>query len=73
LEREVASGIGEQGITVMGVDILPTELPRDSSVHFGQAVEGIVQELVAARREHLQQSSGVDPKLLSRRLVSIDG
>lgn len=67
LEKEVASGVGDQGVTVMGVDILPTELPKDSSDHFGRIVETVVvPELVAAVS---QSDQGVDPTRLSPRLV----
>lgn len=50
-----------------GVDILPTELPKDSSDHFGRIVETVVvPELVAALS---QSGQGVDPARLSPRLV----
>lgn len=48
-QREVASDIGHVGVTVMGTDILPSELPRESSEHFGRAILGVVRELVQAR------------------------
>jgi alpha-aminoadipic semialdehyde synthase len=66
-QREVASDIGPVGVTVMGTDILPSELPRESSEHFGQAVLGVVRELVQARRCQESSSSqhGVNVRLLS--------
>jgi alpha-aminoadipic semialdehyde synthase len=69
-QREVASDIGPVGVTVMGTDILPSELPRESSEHFGQAVLGVVRELVQARKMSLvgedgHQQHGVDVRLLS--------
>jgi alpha-aminoadipic semialdehyde synthase len=70
-QREVASDIGPVGVTVMGTDILPSELPRESSEHFGRAVMGVVRELVQARQKMLtegqnqKQQHGVDIRLLS--------
>jgi alpha-aminoadipic semialdehyde synthase len=65
--REIATGVGSEGITVMGVDILPTELPKDSSEHFGHIVaSSIVPELLAALSP---TGLGVDPSRLSSRLV----
>jgi hypothetical protein len=67
LEREIAIGVGNRGVTVMGVDILPTELPKDSSDHFGHVVEAaIVPEILGALSLTEQ---GVDPRQLSARLV----
>jgi alpha-aminoadipic semialdehyde synthase len=37
-------------ITVMGVDILPTELPLESSTHFGNAVRDLLDEFVQAKK-----------------------
>lgn len=58
-------------VTVMGVDILPAELPRDSSEHFGKAVLQLLPELMAAlRREAIPHDNmtarrrGVDPHQL---------
>jgi hypothetical protein len=51
----------------MGVDILPTELPKDSSDHFGRVVEtAIVPEILAALSP---TGLGVDSHQLSARLV----
>jgi len=69
-EREVADDIGKRGVTVMGVDILPTELPRESSEHFGDAVIGVAQELVAVKQCQDEGVAGVDMRLLSPQLVS---
>jgi hypothetical protein len=63
----VASGVGNQGITIMGVDILPTELPTDSSDHFGRIVESVVAPEILAALSPSDQ--GVDPARLSPRLV----
>ena len=54
----------------MGVDILPSELPRESSEHFGNAVIGVVQELVAVKQRQGEAVAGVDMSLLSTQLVS---
>lgn len=69
-EREVADDIGNRGVTVMGVDILPSELSRESSDHFGNAVIRVVQELVAVKHRQGEAVAGVDMSLLSPQLVS---
>jgi alpha-aminoadipic semialdehyde synthase len=38
-----------RGITVMGVDILPTELPVESSEHFGNQIVQIIEEMANAK------------------------
>ena len=54
-----------EGITVMGVDILPTELPRESSAHFGDALIGVVEELLEAKEKQNLDHPGIDTSLLS--------
>jgi alpha-aminoadipic semialdehyde synthase len=62
----IADEITDSGLTVMGVDILPAELPRESSEHFGSAVKDIVVELARA-----QKGTGDDSdSLISPELVS---
>lgn len=46
LRKEVAADIGDKGITVMGTDILPAELPRESSEHFGNAVSQVLGNIM---------------------------
>ena len=36
------------GVTICGVDILPTEMPRESSSHFGDALFSILEEYAVA-------------------------
>eukprot|EP00934_Nitzschia_sp_Nitz4_P007213 Nitzschia sp. Nitz4//scaffold5_size260463//155252//158658//NITZ4_000992-RA/size260463-augustus-gene-0.35-mRNA-1//-1//CDS//3329555370//7203//frame0 len=47
--REVSDHISDQGVTMLGVDILPTELPADSSRHFGNALNGLLDQFVHAK------------------------
>jgi len=68
--REVSDEIGDGGITVMGVDILPTEFPRESSEHFGDAVVGVVKELAEAKQQQTP-GPGVDTQFLAPNLVSL--
>ena len=51
-------------VTVMGVDILPTELPMESSTHFGTAVSDILQEMATAYLEnhHNEKDDGTTLK-----------
>jgi alpha-aminoadipic semialdehyde synthase len=67
--REVSDGIGNSGVTVMGVDILPTEFPRESSEHFGNAVVGVVKELAGVKQQQ-DAATGIYTKLLAPNLVS---
>jgi hypothetical protein len=69
--REVSDGIGNSGVTVMGVDILPTEFPRESSEHFGNAVVGVVKELASVQQRQDAGAAGIDTKLLAPHLVSV--
>jgi hypothetical protein len=66
--QEVSDDIEERGITMMGVDILPSELPLDSSNHFGNALSGVVEEFVHAQA---LDGGGIDVSKLSDRLVSL--
>lgn len=44
---EVTDDITTEGVAVMGVDILPTELPRESSAHFGEALVPLLEKYIA--------------------------
>lgn len=57
------------GISVLGVDILPAELPRESSAHFGEALLGVVRELLYAKEHQKEGTRGIDVTLLSSGLV----
>ncbi|GAX10946.1 alpha-aminoadipic semialdehyde synthase [Fistulifera solaris] len=62
---EVSPGIGTSGITVLGVDILPSELPRDSSAHFGEAVSHVLEQILTTKDEEKASNAGIDTSLLS--------
>ena len=47
LQKEVSPDIGDKGITVMGTDILPAELPKESSEHFGSAVTKVLGNILS--------------------------
>jgi alpha-aminoadipic semialdehyde synthase len=66
--QEVSDDIEGRGITMMGVDILPSELPVDSSNHFGNALTGVVEEFLHAQA---LDGRGIDLSKLSDRLVSL--
>jgi alpha-aminoadipic semialdehyde synthase len=70
-EREVASEITDSGITVLGVDILPSELPRESSEHFGNSAQGVIKEFLSAKEKQDKSVKGIDISLLSTGLVSL--
>jgi hypothetical protein len=44
LRKEISESISNNGVTVMGVDILPTELPRESSLHFGDSLLPVLEK-----------------------------
>jgi len=48
LTRKYAMGFSGDGILVMAVDILPSELPRDSSESFGDALIDFIPDIVHA-------------------------
>lgn len=64
--KEVTTG---DGVTVMSVDILPTELPRESSQYFGDALVGVVDYLISTKQQQEAGTSGIDTKLLPPYLV----
>ena len=49
LKREVSEQISSNGVTMMGVDILPTELPRDSSEYFGDAFLPVLEKYLDSK------------------------
>jgi alpha-aminoadipic semialdehyde synthase len=67
---EVSTGIGTSGITVLGVDILPSELSRESSAHFGEAVSHVLEQILTTKDEEKVSHDGIDTSLLSPGLVS---
>lgn len=72
LERETYDGVNSHnnsGIVVLGVDILPTELPRESSDHFGKKVIQVVRELIEGYQASTQ--SALDISHLRPGLVSL--
>ena len=74
LGREVASDIGETGIAVLGLDILPTELAAESSAHFGETVSKIVQELMVCKEQAEETemgTTGIPVSLLPPGLVCV--
>lgn len=47
LTNKVVDDIDEDGVAVMGVDILPTELSVESSKHFGDALLPLLKQLIS--------------------------
>lgn len=46
LRNQTFEGVAENGIAMMGIDILPTELPRESSEHFGDALVPLIGDFL---------------------------
>lgn len=70
LGKEVADTIQDHGVTVFGVDILPTELPIESSEHFGNAIQQILPDLIAAKGEGTVVDASLFPPALSKALIT---
>ena len=86
LKREVSNDVEEYGVTMIGVDILPSELPIESSTHFGNSISQLVNEFVSiasnsvtntnntnastAGEDEEEEKSTIDLSKLSPRLVS---
>lgn len=71
--REPTMGFTGDGILVMAVDILPSELPREASEHFGKVLMKFVKEIVQA---DYQNSGFVDldlPSPVKRALILLRG
>jgi len=49
---QVTDRIDNEGITVMGVDILPTELARESSEHFGDALLPLLRKVIQRENQN---------------------
>ena len=46
ITRKPTMGFEGRGLLIMSVDILPSELPRESSISFGDALEKYVKDIV---------------------------
>lgn len=57
------SGISADGILMLGVDILPSELPRDSSEHFSQALMDLLPPLLTSEGSSSPDDSDLPPEL----------
>jgi hypothetical protein len=49
---------------------LPSELPKESSAHFGIALSGIIKQLLCVKEQQGTFSNGIDISLLSNGVVS---
>ncbi len=66
--REPQSGFEGDGIAVMAVDILPSELPRESSIAFSEALIPNLSQLVTADLDVMFQDLNI-PAPLKRAMV----
>jgi hypothetical protein len=57
-------------IPILAVDILPSEVPKESSEHFGHAVQIVLDELKRVKSTQQRHITNFDPRLLSPGLVS---
>lgn len=69
VKSEVTESISSDGVTVMGVDILPTELPRESSAFFGDALLPVLENYIDLKTGEEASS----PEAVPSELVSVLG
>jgi len=62
-EDQIVAGISWQGPTVMAIDNLPCELPRDASAHFSSILVDLVPKLAAMRLDQPFEACGLGPTL----------
>jgi len=68
VKREPTMGFSGDGILVMAVDILPSELPRESSESFGEALIGFVPAI--AKADYSKDFEKLDlPKEIKRAMI----
>ena len=63
LTREPVSGFEGEGVLVMAVDILPSELPRESSIAFSETLIQFLSQLVTADMDVLFQDLNIPAPL----------
>jgi hypothetical protein len=68
-QKEVEYGSGGSSVLVAGVDILPSELPRDSSMYFGNALLPILDQFIE-RQSEMERGGSIELETLSPELVS---
>ncbi len=69
LTGQVHNGIAGNGPVILAVDILPCELPRDSSKHFGESLSPFVPALDRADFDQPLAQSGLPPELQRATIV----
>ena len=84
LQKVTSNDIEDYGITMLGVDILPSEIPIESSIHFSKSVSKLITEFVENKQVVSSRASAsaavhdegitatIDVSQLSPRLVSTD-
>lgn len=69
-------GIHKQGVLMLGIDNLPSELPRDASEYFGSALMPIIPQLLlhsASRLDSTDLFIANLPPVLQRACIAADG
>jgi alpha-aminoadipic semialdehyde synthase len=61
--EEIASGVEGRGPVMMAVDILPTELPRESSAYFSDILKTFVPAIAAADYGEAFEALDLPPEL----------
>jgi alpha-aminoadipic semialdehyde synthase len=69
LTGQVHNGIAGHGPVILAVDILPCELPRDASTHFGEAMRPFMPALARADFSKPLSESGLPPELQRATIV----
>jgi alpha-aminoadipic semialdehyde synthase len=69
---ETHSGVEGRGPVLMAVDILPSELPRESSAYFSDILKGFIPDIVAADYEETFDALNL-PAPLKRAVICHQG
>jgi len=69
---EARDGVQGEGPVIMAVEILPTELPRESSAFFSRILAGLLPGLAQADLDKPLEQSGLPPEL-QRAVISYRG
>lgn len=72
-QNKTEDGLSAEGVMVLGVDNLPTELPRDASAYFGKRLLPLIPHLLNTRGSASQEDLADLPAELQRACIASHG
>lgn len=72
-KQDIKSNITANGVLMLGVDNLPSELPRDASEHFGSRLLPLLEPLLTAQGNDANACYEALPPELKRACIASDG